>query len=144
MFHRSLPENVFLWSVWAWNIFVDFGDLSFVWHLFIIILVFLGVGWIDRKLVFNTQSTMIVIPGHNNRTGWLDIKHQLTYQGIVGAWKTEKAWLLHSVIISVFMKHKILSIETILSAYTHTHAHTHTHTHTHMSVLTIQSSVYTA
>ena len=31
----------------------------------------------------------------------------------------------------VFVKHKILSVETILSACTHAHTHTHTHTHKH-------------
>ena len=30
----------------------------------------------------------------------------------------------------VFIKREILSVETILSAYTHTHAHTQTHRHT--------------
>ena len=41
------------------------------------------------------------------------------------------------MIIKVFVKHKILSIETILSAHTYTHTRTHactrtnTHTHTH-------------
>ena len=35
--------------------------------------------------------------------------------------------------LSIFIKREVLSVETILSAYTraHTHAHTHTHTHTH-------------
>ena len=41
------------------------------------------------------------------------------------------------MIIKVFVKHKILSIETILSAHTHIHTHTYTcmyahkHIHTH-------------
>ena len=35
-----------------------------------------------------------------------------------------------TIIIKVFIKYKILSIETILSAHTHTHTHTHTHKHT--------------
>ena len=41
------------------------------------------------------------------------------------------------MIITVFIKRKILSVETILSTYTHahtharTHARAHTHTHTH-------------
>ena len=53
------------------------------------------------------------------------------------------------IIIKVFIKHKIVSIETILSMCTHvrTHTHTHTHTHTeataHMNILTVQSSIYT-
>ena len=50
-------------------------------------------------------------------------------------------------IIKVFIKCKILSVETILSAYTHTHTHTYTHLHTqapaHMSILTIQSLIHT-
>ena len=35
------------------------------------------------------------------------------------------------IVIKVFRKHKILSVETILSANMHTHTHAHTHTHTH-------------
>ena len=34
-------------------------------------------------------------------------------------------------IIQVFIKHKILFIETVLSVYTHAHMSTSTHTHTH-------------
>ena len=55
---------------------------------------------------------------------------------------------------NAFVKCKILSIETILSAYTrmhtHTHACTHTHTHTHSLSLshtgfpTMQSLTYTS
>ena len=39
--------------------------------------------------------------------------------------------------VKVFVKRKILSIETILSAHAHTHARTHarTHTHIHWSIL---------
>ena len=33
------------------------------------------------------------------------------------------------IIIKAFLKRKILSLETILSAHTHTHKNTHTHTH---------------
>ena len=50
-------------------------------------------------------------------------------------------------IIKVFIKYKILSAETFLSAYMHINTHTHTHTHTqapvHMSIHTIQNSIYT-
>ena len=35
------------------------------------------------------------------------------------------------MIITVFVKRKVLSVETILSAYTHTHTTTHTGTRTH-------------
>ena len=35
------------------------------------------------------------------------------------------------VLIIIFLKRKILSLETILSAYTRARALTHTHTHTH-------------
>ena len=35
------------------------------------------------------------------------------------------------IIIKVFLKCKLLSLETILSAHTHTHTHTHKGTHTH-------------
>ena len=46
---------------------------------------------------------------------------------------------LYIIIIKVFVKYKILSIETVVSActcmrehkHTHTHTHTRTHTHTH-------------
>ena len=41
--------------------------------------------------------------------------------------------------IKVFIKRKILSIQTILRA----RARTHTHTHTHTSILTIRSLIYT-
>ena len=34
------------------------------------------------------------------------------------------------IIIKVFIKRKILSVETILSAYTHTNTHSHRHPHT--------------
>ena len=33
------------------------------------------------------------------------------------------------LIMKVFIKHKILSVDTLLSAYTSVHTHTHTHTH---------------
>ena len=33
------------------------------------------------------------------------------------------------IIIKVFLKRKILSLETILNAHTHTHTHTHARTH---------------
>ena len=36
-----------------------------------------------------------------------------------------------TIIIKVFVKRKILSIETILNRQTDRHTHTHTHTHTH-------------
>ena len=49
--------------------------------------------------------------------------------------------------MKAFIKHKIWSIEIILSAYTRAHArartHTHTHTHTQTSILTIQNLIYT-
>ena len=35
------------------------------------------------------------------------------------------------IIIKVFVKHKILSLGTILSAHTHTHTHRGTRTHKH-------------
>ena len=35
------------------------------------------------------------------------------------------------IIIEVFLKHKVLSVETVLSACAHTHTHTHTHRHLH-------------
>ena len=38
---------------------------------------------------------------------------------------------LKTIMIKVFIKCEILSVETILSAHTHAHAHTHTHTHSH-------------
>ena len=38
---------------------------------------------------------------------------------------------LKTIMIKVFIKCEILSVETILSAHMHTHAHTCTHTHTH-------------
>ena len=49
------------------------------------------------------------------------------------------------IIITVFIKRKILSVESILSAYAHArscsrahaHTHTHTHTHTHLSLIHI-------
>ena len=53
------------------------------------------------------------------------------------------------IIIKVFIKHRILSIETILSAYTrackHVCACTHTHAGApeHTSILTIQNLIYT-
>ena len=43
------------------------------------------------------------------------------------------------IIIKVFLKHKILSLETILSMCARTHTHTHTEAPTHTSILTIQS-----
>ena len=49
------------------------------------------------------------------------------------------AELIIIIIINVFVKHKIVSIETILSAYTHTHTHTHSEAPAHMSIMTIQS-----
>ena len=39
--------------------------------------------------------------------------------------------LIIIIITNVFVKHKIVSIETILSAYTHTHTHTLRGTRTH-------------
>ena len=39
-------------------------------------------------------------------------------------------WFIRTI-IKVFVKHKILSIETILSTHTHTHKYTHMHVHTH-------------
>ena len=39
--------------------------------------------------------------------------------------------LNNKLIIKVFLKRKILFLETILSARSHAHTHTHTHTHTH-------------
>ena len=36
-----------------------------------------------------------------------------------------------TIIIKVFVKHKVLSVEIILSSYTHARMHVHTHTHTH-------------
>ena len=41
--------------------------------------------------------------------------------------------LLVLLIIKVFIKHKMLSVETILSAYTNARTHTHTHAGTHMT-----------
>ena len=40
------------------------------------------------------------------------------------------------MIIEVFIKRKILSVETVLSAHIHTHIHIHTHTHTHTNTPT--------
>ena len=47
------------------------------------------------------------------------------------------------IIINIFLKHKILSEETILSAYMHARAHTHTEASAHTSTLTIQNLIYT-
>ena len=51
----------------------------------------------------------------------------------------------------IFTKHRIMSIETIVRVHTHTHTHTeahmyactHTRTHAHMSILIIQTLIYT-
>ena len=56
------------------------------------------------------------------------------------------------IIIKVFLKHTVLSLETILSAFAHTHTqfvpHTEAPTHTeapaHTSIKTIQNQIYTA
>ena len=63
---------------------------------------------------------------------------------------------INELMIKVFIVHKILFVEIILSTYMPTQtrmhactcarmhkAHTHTHTHTHSSILTIQNSIYT-
>ena len=47
------------------------------------------------------------------------------------------------MIIKVFVKRTIVSIETVLSAYTRTHARTHTHTHTHTQSLTKEQTAET-
>ena len=47
------------------------------------------------------------------------------------------------IIINIFLKHKILSEETILSAYMHAHVHTHTYTHTHTGICTHKHTDYT-
>ena len=44
---------------------------------------------------------------------------------------------------NVFIKRKILSGETILSAYTHTSTHTGTHTSTHTGARTDEHTDYT-
>ena len=41
------------------------------------------------------------------------------------------------IIINVFTKRKILSVEAILSAYTHTNTHTGTRTHDHTAKILI-------
>ena len=48
------------------------------------------------------------------------------------------------IILTVFLKRTILSLEVILSAHarTHTHTHTHTGTCTHTSILTKQLNVH--
>ena len=56
---------------------------------------------------------------------------------VAGTATAENKTRIRIVIIKVFIKCKIESIETILSARTHAHAHTHT------SILTIQSLIYT-
>ena len=38
---------------------------------------------------------------------------------------------VHIIIIDVFMKRKMLSVESVLSAYTHAHARTYARAHTH-------------
>ena len=43
------------------------------------------------------------------------------------------------LIIKVFIKHRILSIETMLSAYTHACAHTQTHQHSDYTKLNLHS-----
>ena len=57
------------------------------------------------------------------------------------------SWKWSKIIIKVFIKHKILSIETILSAYmhmiTHRNRHRHTHTHTHTHTQTHECTGYT-
>ena len=51
----------------------------------------------------------------------------------------------NSLIIKLFVRRKILSIHYSKCTRMHTHTHTHTRTEaaTHMSILTIQSSIYT-
>ena len=62
---------------------------------------------------------------------------------VVRQWRHEGIMI---IIIEVFIKHKILSIETILSAYTytciHTGAHTHMHACTHSHALTHTSHMH--
>ena len=48
------------------------------------------------------------------------------------------------IVIKVFIKCKILSVEKILSTYMHTHTHTQVTPHPHPpSTLTIQTLIYT-
>ena len=59
----------------------------------------------------------------------------------------EKVWgydVQQIIKIKVFIKCKILSVESILGAHAHAHTPTHTHMHTqHTSILTIQNLIYT-
>ena len=89
------------------------------------------------------------LPPNSARTGYatkgaLFISTQLSTDAVSALWKV---WVLvrmrrperalkharkhvaHPIIIKmkVFLMHKILSLETILSAFTHAHTHTHTH-----------------
>ena len=47
------------------------------------------------------------------------------------AWMDRQVMNNNIIMIKVFIKHKVLSVETILSTYMHACAHAHTHTHTH-------------
>ena len=53
--------------------------------------------------------------------------------------------LIITIIINIFLKRKLLSLETILSAHSHaraharTHAHTHTHKHSGYTKLNVHS-----
>ena len=54
---------------------------------------------------------------------WIALRGQL--------WSPHLTTATITVIITVYLKRKPLSVETILSAHTYTHAHAHTHTYTH-------------
>ena len=47
------------------------------------------------------------------------------------------------IILKIFIKRKIFSVATILSAYAHTRTHTRTHTHTHTHAHT-QAAAHTS
>ena len=88
---------------------------------------------LGRCLSGNTDLLMSLLPGHHV----LPVLHQLPYQHLKlvtvaeqmvkdGYCKNRYLPFIFIITIKVFIKCKILSIETILSEYTHTNRHLHT------------------
>ena len=61
---------------------------------------------------------------------------------LAGHRETLTSYVGYLVIIKAFIKHKIVSIETVRNAYTYTHTHIHTRAPAHTSILTIQNLIY--
>ena len=96
-------------------------------------------GW-SRNIMLCWPSMLIAKLSCNTKSYvyWTCWKQpRLVYSGVFG----KRTWPPLLIIIKVFVKRKILSIDTIVSVYTRARVHTHTFTEApaHTSILTIQS-----